>query len=154
MRHLSRADGENQSDQVPLKRHGFTFLKDNLAGVVGKAFAMEVPLQGMKWRSTRSSQQWWTRMSVVVFTTSWENQSLAMPGTSGLAVSSYSPLSQSCKKQQKENAHKRQTGRGRCQVRRRPFRGFVSQHIFRARVLCIMKEGEEKAEKILVSSWW
>lgn len=126
MRHLSRADGENQSDQVPLKRCGLTFLKDNLAGVVGKAFAREVPLQGMKWRSTRSSQQWWTRMSVVVFTTSWENQSLAIPGTSGLAVSSYSPLSESCKKQQKENAHKWQTGRGRCQARRRPFRGFVS----------------------------
>lgn len=98
MRHLSRAHGENQSDQVPIKRRGLTFLKNNLAGVAGKAFATEVPLEGIKWRNTGSSQQGWTRMSVLVFSTTWENQSPAIPGTSGLSVSSYSPLSESCKK--------------------------------------------------------
>lgn len=96
MRHLSRAKGENQSDQVPTKRRGSTFLKNDLAGVAGKAFAIEVPLQGIKWRSSRSSQQWWTRMSMVVFSTTWGNQRKSCH--SRHQWTGCLPLSESCKK--------------------------------------------------------
>lgn len=73
MGQLSRVDGETQSDQVLIKRHGLAFLEGNLAEVDKKAFVVEVHLQGIEWRSTRCSQQWWTRMFVVVFPTTWEN---------------------------------------------------------------------------------